>query len=72
MFRIRKVYPKQPIEVLVMKREHIVIDDSVVQEYVCFTEDGRIICYMHPDLVDACSESCYSDMPSYEDTTLSD
>lgn len=55
-----------------MNKEYIVIEDSVVQEYVCFTSDGRIICYMHPDLVDACSESYSSDVPSHEDQDLFD
>lgn len=53
-----------------MKKEYILIADSVVQEYVCFTSDGQIVCYMHPDLVDAYSEAYYADMSSYEDQAL--
>lgn len=35
-----------------MTKRYLVIEDSVVMESIEFTADGRILCYMHPDLLD--------------------
>lgn len=70
MLCIRQVYPKKTKRQLSMKKEYLVIEDSVVQEYVCISDDGQIVCYQHPDLVDAYSEAYYADMSSDEDQAV--
>ncbi len=39
-----------------MTKEYLIKVDSVVMEWVYFGPEESIVCYQHPDLVDACYE----------------